>query len=277
VTDLPATWLFVPGDRPERFAKAVAAGPGVVILDLEDAVPPARKAAARDQVAAFLHEGTRGGPAIGVRINPLESLAGIADLAALLRLLDQADFLILPKAESAGGVAVAGRLLAESGSPARLVALIESARGVAAAARIATASPGLAGLMFGAADYAADLGQRATGYDAGFARAAIVNAAAVAGLTAIDSPEFAIDDPAGLAAAAARARALGFHGKAAIHPAQLGAIAAAFAPDPAELAEARRLLALSDGGAAAVDGKMIDIAILRWARRIVAAASADPV
>jgi citrate lyase beta subunit len=240
-----------------------------VILDLEDAVIAARKADARAHVAAFLREGLRCDALIAVRTNPLETMAGLADLAALLPLDDQADLLLLPKTETGGAVTLAGQWLADAGSNARLLALIESGRGVAAAAEIATASPRLAGLMFGAADYAADLGRRAGECDTSYAQGAIVNAAAVAGLEAIDSPEFAIDDALGLAAAAARARALGFHGKAAIHPAQLSAIAAAFAPDAADLAEARRLLSLSDGGAGALDGKMVDAAILRWVRRMV--------
>jgi citrate lyase beta subunit len=270
---LPVAWLFVPGDRPDRFAKAVAAAAGAVILDLEDAVTPDRKAEARAQVAAFLADGDRGDRLIAVRVNPVDTLAGVEDLAALLPAGAMADIVILPKTESPDMIAMVGRLLDQAGSAARLVALVESARGVAAAAELAMASPRLAGLMFGAADYAADLGQRTGAFDAAYARATLVNAAAISGLTAIDSPDFEIDDPEALTASCARARTLGFHAKAAIHPAQLAIITAAFAPDAAELAEARRLLTLSDGGASAVDGKMIDIAILRWARRIVGAAA----
>lgn len=270
---LPASWLFVPGDRPDRFAKAVATTAGAVILDLEDAVARGRKTAAREHVAAFLAAGDRCSKLIAVRVNPIESLAGIEDLASLLRAGAVADILVLPKAESPAVVAMAGRLLEERESSAHVVALIESAKGVAAAAEIAVATPRLAGLMFGAADYAADLGQRARDFEGGYARAAIVNAAAIAGLTAIDSPDFEIGDGEALTASCARARNLGFHAKAAIHPVQLAHIIAAFEPEDEELAEARRLLALSDGGASAVDGRMIDTAILRWARRIIGAAS----
>ena len=267
-TARPRAWLFVPGDRPERFAKAVATPGCGVILDLEDAVVPAAKAAARGHAAAFLCEGERSGKAVAVRVNPVSSRAGLEDMLALLQVGAAPDFILLPKVEGPEPLALLDALLAEANLETGLIALIESARGVAEAARIANA-PRLSAIMFGAADYAADLGLDVGRFDPAHARASIVNAAAMNGLVAIDSPFFAIDDDDGLADACSTARALGFQAKAAIHPAQVATISRSFAADAADLAKARRILELSDGGARAIDGKMIDIAILRWARTII--------
>jgi citrate lyase beta subunit len=269
----PRAWLFVPGDRPDRFAKAVVVPDCGMILDLEDAVVPGAKAAARDHVTAFLGSGARSSREVAVRINPVATRNGIEDALALLASGLLPDAIVIPKVEGPESIALLDSLLTESGSETRLIALIESARGLVEVAAVADASPRLAAIMFGAADYAADLGQDVGTFDPIHARAAIVNAAAINGLRAIDSPFFAIDDRKGLADSCRASRGLGFHGKAAIHPAQVAEIVRAFAPSAADVARARRILDLSDGGAAAIDGKMIDIAILRWARTIISEAS----
>ncbi|HEY3697076.1 HpcH/HpaI aldolase/citrate lyase family protein [Phenylobacterium sp.] len=259
--------LFAPASRPDRFAKALAAGAQAVIFDLEDSVPEAGKAGARAALAQFLGAGRSGGPGRVVRINRLERAEGRADLQALCGL--DVDAVMLPKVEAAEPLAEAARALEQAGSRASLIALVESARGVGRVESIAGQAPArLSALMFGAADYAADLGLQAGGRRADFARDRIVNAAAMAGVAAIDSPFFDIADPAGLEADCAMARAMGFAGKAAIHPSQVGPIEQAFALIEAERTLAARILAAGgDGAAAVLDGKMIDEAVVRWARR----------
>ena len=264
--------LFVPGARPDRFAKALEAGAAAVIFDLEDSVPEAGKAEARAALAGFLAAGRSGGPGRVVRINRLERAEGQADLAALAGL--DLDAVMLPKVETAAPLAEAAAALEKAGSRASLIALIESARGVARIEDVVDAAPErLGALMFGAADYAADLGLQVGGRRADFARDRIVNAAAMRGLAAIDSPFFDVADAAALAEDCATARAMGFSGKTAIHPSQVGPINAAFTPSEAERTLAQRVLAAgADGAAALLDGKMIDEAIVRWARRIAAQA-----
>jgi citrate lyase beta subunit len=179
---------------------------------------------------------------------------------------------VVPKAEEPVELALAAQVLGETPGPPALVALVESARGVARAPLIVEA-PRLAALAFGAADYAADLGQQVGAFDPAWARAAIVNAAAAGGVVAIDSPFFAVDRPDALTAECRLSRRLGFHGKAAIHPGQLAAIADVFSPSADEQALARRILEAAPDGVGVLDGKMIDIAMLRWARRVARPAS----
>ena len=265
---LPRSWLFTPGSRPDRFAKAAATSAEALILDLEDAVAEDRKREARGHVVAFLDSRPAIGQQIIVRINPLGRAVGLEDLAALAQLANGPDLVLVPKAEEPAELALAARVLEEAGSGARLAALVESARGVARAAELAGATPRLAAMMFGAADYAADLGQQVGVFQPDFARATLVNAAAAGGVAAIDSPFFAIDRPDELGAECRKSRALGFYGKAAIHPAQLEAIGEAFSPTPAERELAARILEAAPDGVGVLDGKMIDVAMVRWAHRV---------
>lgn len=269
MTAFPRSWLFTPGSRPDRFAKAAASVADALILDLEDAVAEENKAQARQNVATFLETAPAIGQRIAVRINPLRRAIGLEDLVALARLARAPDYILLPKAEGSADLVIASDILTDCGSGAQLLALIESARGVAHAAMIAAATPRLAGLMFGAADYAADLGQQVGRFRPDFARAAIANAAASGDMPAIDSPCFAIDDSDVLETECSQARAFGFLGKAAIHPAQLEAINHHFHASASERELASRIIAAAPDGVGVLDGKMIDIAMIRWARRMV--------
>uniref|UniRef100_UPI0022EB5299 HpcH/HpaI aldolase/citrate lyase family protein n=1 Tax=Falsiroseomonas oryzae TaxID=2766473 RepID=UPI0022EB5299 len=147
--------LFVPGHRPDRFAKALAVGADAVVIDLEDAVPPGEKAAARQAVLA--RPAAPAGVAFGVRINPVPTPEGIADLAALLAAEAAPDFLMLPKTEAAEELRIVHRAFARHARPPQLLALVESAEGLARAGAIA-AEPGCVALAFGGVDLAADLG-----------------------------------------------------------------------------------------------------------------------
>ena len=266
------SWLFTPATHPERFANASKAGADVAILDLEDAVAPKDKALARDVALDYL-AGTPTGSALrALRINGLDTSAGIADLDALLGSAAAPDFLVLPKTETAGHLQILDRLLTKAGKVTRLIGLIESARGLAAMEAIATATPRLFGLMLGAADMAADLGAATTWPPLAFARGRLVAACALTGATPIDSPFFDLRDEAGLEHEVAAAVAFGFSAKAAIHPAQIGAINAALTPGAEAIEKARAILAENAKGVGAVDGQMIDEAVARKARRTLATA-----
>lgn len=273
----PLTWLYVPGDRPERFAKAVASGADAVILDLEDAVALPHKAAAREAVRAFLAE-----PAdvpLYVRVNDLDGMDVLEDLRAVA---DRPGLcgLRLPKVQSAQQVqdvqAVAATLTAR---PLELHCLIESAVGVEAAYEIASAHSRVAGIGLGEADLSADLN---VGDEAGlaYARSRIVVAARAAGLPPPAMSVYAnVTDLDGLADSCARGRSLGFLGRTAIHPRQLPVIEAAFRPGDTDVVRARELLDAMRGadqrGSGVVvlpDGRFADRAMIAAAERTVALA-----
>src|ERR1700691_3294963 len=184
------SWLFTPATRPDRFAKASEAGADVAILDLEDAVAPKDKAQARTTALDCLAGNPSDGTLHALRINGLDTRAGISDLDALLGSQAAPDFLVLPKTETAGHMEILDRLLTAAGKATRLIGLIESARGLAAIEEIATATPGLAGLMLGAANMAADLGATVAWEPLAFVRCRLIGACALAGVMPLDSPFF---------------------------------------------------------------------------------------
>jgi citrate lyase subunit beta / citryl-CoA lyase len=271
---IPRTYLFVPGNRPERFAKALASGADAVVLDLEDAVAPADKDAARAAVGQFLAAASvEQCSRLVLRINDEATPWFDADLG----LLAQASgcSLMLPKAEQPATLA---RVRAACpGVP--VLALIESARGVLNAEALAECE-GVSRLVFGTIDYALDLDLSADpafgdiGLDHAASRLALASRAAglpppVAGVT----PD--IDDEARLLADFARARAHGFGAKLCIHPKQVAALHAALQPTADELAWARRVVAAAEGssGAVQVDGRMVDKPVLQRALRLLARAA----
>ena len=263
----PRSYLFVPGDRPERFAKALASGADAVVVDLEDAVAPAAKDAARAAVAALLTHSPQAARCV-VRINDETTLAFDADLQMLAAC--GAAAVMLPKAERPHTLA---RLRAACPGIA-VLPLVESARGMLEARALAGV-PGVQRLVFGTLDYALDLdlGTDPLALDAGHAQLALVSRAAglespVAGVTP------ALDDEAQLLADFARARQHGFGAKLCIHPKQVAPLHAALVPAPDELAWARRVLQASEGapGAVQLDGRMVDRPVIERARRIVARA-----
>src|SRR6201993_4148320 len=209
------SWLFTPATRPARFEKAAASGADVSIIDLEDSVAPTDKAEARRTALAHLAEPTPGSCGRALRVNGLETRFGLTDLQALLESSASPDYLVLPKTESAAHLQILDRLLAEAGNATRLVALIESARGLAAAEEIAATTPRLEALLFGAADMSADLGAGTAWAPLAYARSRIVEACALAGVVAIDSPFFDVKNHEGLTQETSQAGALGFSGQAA--------------------------------------------------------------
>lgn len=264
------SWLFTPAMRPDRFAKAEETGADVLLLDLEDAVAPGDKEQARATALAYL--AARGSTYCALRINSLRTQAGSADLHALLQGPAGPDAVILPKVESAAEPRLVDALLAEAGRPAVLVALIESARGLEAASEIARSTPRLSALMFGAADFAADLGAAVAWELLLHARSRVVVAAAAAGVEAIDAPHFDLHDQVGLETGLHAAVALDFAAKAAIHPRQVATINAALTHSAQEIEEARQILVQNRKGVGVVGEQMIDEAVARHARRVLAAA-----
>src|SRR5271163_1371204 len=269
------SWLFTPATRPDRFANAAAAGADVVILDLEDAVAPRDKAQARTTALDYLAGNPADGALHALRINGLDTRSGISDLDALLGSSAAPNFLVLPKTETTGHLQILDRLLTAAGKDTRLIGLIESARGLAAVEAIATATPRLAGLMLGAADMAADLGTTVAWEPLAFVRSRLIAACALAGVVSVDSPYFDLHDEPGLKREVIGAVTFGFSAKAAIHPAQIGAINAALTPSAEAVKRARAILAENTKGVGTVDGQMIDEAVARKARRTLFSAGLE--
>jgi citrate lyase subunit beta/citryl-CoA lyase len=271
----PLTWLYVPGDRPERFAKAIASEADVVIIDLEDAVAAGHKDAARENVRVLLSQTTP--KPVTVRVNDIRSRWGAADLALLGEVSNLAGIRV-PKVDSAADVRAVRMALGSTNKP--LHCLIESARGVEAAFEIASADPTVATIGLGEADLRSDLG--VTDEDGLlWARSRIVVAARAAGLASPAMSVYTkIDDPEGLAASCRRGRALGFVGRAAIHPRQLSVIAECFTPTEAEASAARELLqalanatSTADGVVVLPNGEFVDRAMVEGAERVIALAA----
>lgn len=260
----PVTWLYVPGDRPERFDKAAASGADVVIIDLEDAVAPARKDEARANAAAYLAGRSRTGSVeVHVRVNDLAGGRGRDDLDALAG-LPGLDAVRLPKVESAGVL---------DGLGVRAYALLESAAGIVAAQAIA-AHPAVAGIALGEQDLAAELSitdETAMNH----LRLQAVIAAAAAGLPPVPMSVYPdIKDEAGLAASCRAGRALGLFGRTAIHPRQIPVIRRAFAPTREEADRAAEIVQAAEqaeragtGAVALPDGRFVDAPIVARARR----------
>ncbi|MDP2063054.1 MAG: aldolase/citrate lyase family protein [Phaeovulum sp.] len=266
--------LFVPGNRPDRFDKAAAASPDGIVIDLEDAVPQSEKPAALRAACDYLARAREGGmgPSVYVRLNPLGTRAALDDLAALADGRLAASGLCLAKVEAPRDIEL---VRAHDPAARPLLAAIETARGINAAAAVAAALGRDDALGFGGADLAADLGAAFEWEPLFAARGALVIAAAAVGIGLFDVPQLDLADAAALRAEALRVRAMGFTGKLAIHPAQVAPILDAFQPSEAEITRARRVLAALDaahGGAAQLDGKMIDLPVANAARRILARA-----
>jgi len=211
-----------------------------------------------------------------VRINSPRTRWGLDDLLMLLDAARTPHFILLPKIESAAEVTQIGALLDEARKACALVPMIESARGLDAAVSIAQASAPnvhVAALNFGAADYASDVGAQPASLALQWARCRVASACAQAGVPALDSPCFAIHDAAILQTELDFASANGFVGKTAIHPSHVAPINAAFTPSAQRVEWARRVIDACDAGAAVVDGRMVDEAIAREARRVLAAIS----
>lgn len=258
---LPRSYLFVPGNRPERFEKACAAGAGAVIVDLEDAVPGAEKVAARAAVVACL---SARHPVL-IRINGADTEWFLDDLA--LCSMPGVTGIVLSKAEHVGDLA----LVASAGA-ATILPLVESAQGFGNLRAIAQA-PRVQRLVFGAIDLKLDLGIDGDREELLYFRSQLVLASRIAGIGApVDGVSTALDAPQQLADDTMHARRMGFGGKLCIHPRQISIVNGCFRPGENEIAWARRVLAavaLAKGAAVALDGQMIDRPLMLKAEKIL--------
>ncbi|MBY8342821.1 CoA ester lyase [Streptomyces spinosirectus] len=273
MTPPPLTWLYAPGDRPHVVAKALVAGADVVVIDLEDAVAPDRKEYARAATAELL-SAPQPVP-VHVRINALDGPLAPRDLDAVAALPGLSGLRLAKVTSPEQIVRTAERSVPAAGGALALYALLESALAVERAHAIASAHPALRGIALGEADLRADLGVRE---DAGldWSRSRVVVAARAAGLP--PSPQSVhpdIRDLEGLAASCAHGRALGFLGRAAIHPRQLSVIERAYLPTAWEIEEAETIVKAAttrQGAQALPDGRFIDAAVVTAAQRTLALA-----
>jgi len=274
--------LFMPGANTRALEKARELPADGLIFDLEDAVAPDAKEAARDAVAAALAQGVYGKRELVLRVNALDTEWGEADLRAAASM--PLDAVLLPKVESAERVRETVAQLNHAGAPPDLAVwcMIETPRGVLAAAEIAGASPRVAALVMGTSDLTKDLRAYDTpGREPLLTSLGLVLLAARAhGLAALDGVHLDLADEAGFAALCAQGRALGFDGKTLIHPKQIAPANAAFAPSMEEIAQARKIIAahaaaLTAGkGIVVVDGRLIENLHVKAARDTVALAEA---
>ncbi|WP_326686169.1 CoA ester lyase [Streptomyces sp. NBC_01795] len=256
------SWLFVPGHRPDRFAKAASSGADMVIIDLEDAVAGEDKARARSHAGTWLAQGN---DAV-VRINPPGTPCFEDDLAEAVR---HGSPVMVPKSEDPEPLTeIAARVAGRS----EIILLIETALGVERAAEVC-AVVGVARAAFGNVDLAGQLGVAPDDHAAlSYSRSKLVSASAAAGLSSpVDGVTAALKDPQILSSDIAHARRLGFTGKLCIHPTQLQAVADGLAPSQTELTWARKVLAAGDS-VTAVNGQMVDKPVLERARQILARA-----
>lgn len=264
---IPRSYLFVPGDRPERFAKALASGADAVVIDLEDAVAPTAKQAARSKLQEWLNRaGNDGLPRqVVVRINSADTdwfeddirACGAAGVGAIM----------VPKAECAENLA---RIATLQGKP--LIALVETAAGFDNLRAVACAA-GVWRLAFGSIDFQLDTGITGDGDELLLFRSQMVLTSRVAGLAPpVDGVSTSLSDQQLVLADAQRARRLGFGAKLCIHPAQVDAVNRSFSPSAHEIAWAQRVLAAASaamGSAVALDGKMVDKPVILRAEAIL--------
>jgi citrate lyase beta subunit len=266
------TMLMTSAISPRRYQGALQSGADVCTLDLEDAVPPARREEARRNASRIFARPSTG-CVRALRINSLRTVDGLHDVLALVYGAIRPDVLLVPKVNCAHDLLILEDMLGDQLADVAFLATIETAAGLAAAEEIATATPRVRALVFGAADFAADLGISMDWEPLLYARSRIVTAAAAAGIPAIDAPTFDLSDDLALKIDVNRSRELGFGGKAAVHPRQVPVINDAFTPLPAEVERARRVIEMAYGKSGQIgvlDGQMVGPPMVAAARRLLA-------
>jgi citrate lyase subunit beta/citryl-CoA lyase len=266
------SFLFVPADRPDRFSKALATRADRIIIDLEDAVAPAAKVAARDNLVNWLASGQASD--VVVRVNAVTTPWHADDMRAMAGLARVVG-VMLPKAEAADAIAETRAKLSDDKG---LIGLVETVRGVADLRAVA-GTPGLSRLAFGTVDFCLETGIEGQGPELDFVRAQLTLESCLAGLAApIEGVTVDLKAPDVLEADIARARRYGFGGKLCIHPAQVDPVNTGFSPSAHSIDWARRVIeaAKSGSGAITVDGKLVDRPIVLQAEKILARVTTDP-
>ncbi len=281
--------LFMPADSPRKIAKGAGLPADAIIADLEDAVAPSRKQKARSLLVESFRALPPDGPLRSIRINPVHSPFWPDDLLQTFAAAPQ--LYVIPKVESAADLQRVDERLTPLESNAdlpvgsvRLLPIVESAAGVVNLPEIARADPRIVALAFGAEDFAENIGAQRTreGWEVFYARSAVVTVAAAFGLQAIDTVYTDLASDSGLSEECETVQKMGFRGKLAIHPRQVEIINRAFTPDLAEVAAARRLIAVFEAhqragrGVCVLDGKMVDMPMYRAAQDLLARAGVEP-
>jgi citrate lyase subunit beta/citryl-CoA lyase len=283
--------LFVPGNQAKMLAKAENVAVDVVVPDLEDSVPDAEKANARSITASFLPKLAANGRLVVPRVNSLsspwleddlESIVGAASAATSTRVACYG--ISVGKIGAAGDIAEVSNRLAtlehHAGLPVghfKLIPWIETAKAIVRCYEICTASERIVAIAFGAEDFTNDLGVERSDDDSQllYARSALCVAARAAGVVALETPHFKLHDPQGLRASSLAAKRLGFKGRFAIHPEQVEAINACFAPSADEIEHARRVVAAYEEAekqgraSTSLDGRVIDVPVVKRARALL--------
>lgn len=267
------SFIFAPGLRPELYPKALASGADIVCVELEDGIAPHDKDEAREKtLTLFAEPQAEDGVERIVRINCLRSAVGLDDVQAILATDTPPPALMLPKVISPDEVAWLDDLLTERGHDTRLHIIIEMNAGLEAVFDIARSSSRIDALFFGGVDMAADLRCKNAWEPLLYARSRVVHAAASVGVDAVDVPYLDLEDLEGMKIQARQARDLGFSGKGAIHPKQIGALNEVFTPSAEEVARARKVVTAfeeANTGLVVVDGKLIEKPVVREMQRIL--------
>jgi citrate lyase subunit beta/citryl-CoA lyase len=276
--------LFIPGNKDNMLAKAAGLTPDVLVPDMEDSVPEAEKPAARAMIAQWLPRLREHKARLLPRVNGLRTPWFEEDIAAVA--VAGVFGISIGKVETPGDIEAIDRALGAAETRAglaprslRLLPWIESARAVVMAYEICRASDRIVGAAFGGEDFTNDLGIERLDDESNvaYARAAVCTAARAAGVLALDTPWFRFRDDEGLWASSLAAKRLGFKGRFAIHPVQILTINTCFSPSPAEIEEARRIVAAFEEaerhgrGSTSLDGRVIDVPVVKRARAVLAA------
>jgi len=269
--------LFVPGLRPDRFAKALDAGADIVCVDMEDAVALPRKDEGRALALPLFREQSHPQVEKMARINSLSTVHGLKDLQAIIESDAPPPSIMIPKIKSPEEIELIDTLL--STGPARAIrfcVIIETNQGLERAIEIAKSSSRIDSMILGAVDMSAELRCQKSWEPLLYTRSRLVHAAASAGIDLLDVPYLTLDDPEGLRQEALGCARLGFTGKASIHPNQIAIINEAFTPDAKTIEKARKVCAAFENdktGLVVVDGELIELPVVRSMYRVLAIAS----
>ena len=281
--ELLRSLVFVPGNRANMLERALGFGADIVMVDLEDSVPPGEKAAACDLAVEWVPRLAAAGRRVMVRVNSLDTGLAADELAAVVG--PDLSGISIGKGNTAWDLQQVDRLLAPLEATAgiaagsiKVVPWIETAMAIVHVYEMAQASQRIVGIAFGAEDYTNDMGviRNDFGEECYYARSAVAVAAHAAGVGALDGPFVGFRDPEGLRKDAGTARQMGYTGKFAIHPAQIDIINETFSPSPEDVAYAQRVVAAWEAAEAAgrgslsIDGRMVDVPVVKRAQNLLA-------
>ena len=270
--ELCRSLLFTPATQIDRFKKALSGEADVVCLDLEDGVSPDHKDMARKKaIPTLFEEDNRCFATKALRINPIKTQTGMRDMLALCEFGQAPSVILLPKVDSPEEVLWVSEILDEVAyTDTNLFVIIETTKGLEGALEIASTSPRISTLLFGAADLSAELGSSQDWEALHYARGRIVHAASSVGLNLVDVPHLDIKDKSTLKNYACLAQRMGFSGKAAIHPLQIPIINEIFSPSSETIAYAQKVITAYENSATGVtllDGKVVEIPVVKAMRR----------